>query len=73
MDTIYKKLRASESPEVVPFKSFIAPTLRVVPFFSIDLMELDFEINRLATVTIEVRNRAEAITKRVTISVEASL
>ena len=51
----------------------IAPTLRVVPFFSIDLLEVDFEINRLATVTIEVRNRAEDITKRVTISVEASL
>ena len=50
-----------------------APALSVVPFFSINFFEVDFEKKRLTTVATEVRNKAEAITKRVNISVEASL
>lgn len=63
----YKKLLASDcnSSTVLP--------LRSVTVFSIGLLENDFEINRLTPVTTEERNKANAITKRVTISVEASL
>lgn len=63
----YKKLLASDcnSSAVRPLSAFSV--------FSIGLLEKDFEINRLTTVTTEERNKAVAITKRVTISVEASL
>ena len=63
----YKKLLASDcnSSTVLP--------LSAVFVFSTGLLEVDFEINRLTKVTTEERNKADAITKRVTISVEASL
>ena len=73
---LYKKLLASDcicTEDLRTSKSASAPALSVVPFFSINFLEVDLEKNRLTTVATAVRNKAEAITKRVNISVEASL
>ena len=70
---LYKKLLASDCTEDRTSTSASAPALSVAPFFSINFLEVDLEKNRLTTVAINVRNKAEATTKRVNISVEASL
>ena len=67
----YKKVLTSDCTEDRTSNS--APALSVAPFFSINFLEVDLENNRLTTVATDVRNKAEAITKRVNISVEASL
>ena len=68
---LYKKLLASDCTEDRTSNS--AAALSVFPFFSINFLEVDLEKSRLTTVATAVRNKAEAITKRVNISVEASL